>query len=477
MNITDPIRLQAIERPHAAAIARSSGTVSYRDLDRTIDVVARRARDLGAVAGQSAAIAIGHPYWHLVLSLGLARIGVTVVPMSLPATAVDICFTTGARPKARYARFEPVDPAWFATPPPTADVSPVPSHQDDSAICIVFASSGTTGFAKHVAVSHALMARRIAAKAHLAPVSADVRQICPLGVGSGYGFRDLLRVLWAGGVVVLARKAGDVVAALSQHAVNCLVVSPSMLDDIVAALPPGAGPFPLLTEIEVGGSLIPGRLYESARQRLCPGIRSSYGATETGSVAAAPMAALLGREGAVGFLVPGVDVRAVDADDRPLPPGTEGILRIRSALCVDHYLGDPAATAIAFRDGWFYPGDIGSVTSDRLLRIAGRSVDLINRGGAKVSPQAIEDVLLSLAQLRDAAAFGVPDEAGLMKIWAAIVPNGVVDVPVLDAVFRQRLPGTAPQFILQMEKLPRNEGGKVMRDELVRMATASRRGR
>jgi long-subunit acyl-CoA synthetase (AMP-forming) len=87
-----------------------------------------------------------------------------------------------------------------------------------------------------------------------------------------------------------------------------------------------------------------------------------YGSTETGGVASRYLSALGDTPGAVGFVHVGVTVEAVDDDDRTLPPNAEGILRIRGANVIAGHLGDDDASASAFRNGWFYCGDIGAVS-------------------------------------------------------------------------------------------------------------------
>ena len=174
--------------------------------------------------------------------------------------------------------------------------------------------------------------------------------------------------------------------------------------------------------------------------------------------------------GAVGFVSPGVEVQAVDADDRPLPAGAEGVLRIRSPNCVDGYLGDAQASALAFKGGWFYPGDVGSVSSDGLVCISGRTREMINAGGVKVSPRLIEDIVLENPDIADAAAFVVPGASGLDEIWLAIVQKKPVDAQALHALCVQRLGQKAPKSILLANELPRSANGKVLLDELVKMA-------
>ncbi|MEP7181539.1 MAG: class I adenylate-forming enzyme family protein [Betaproteobacteria bacterium] len=476
MNIADPIHRHARSDPHATAVIRRRGdTASYRDLDRTIDALAQRARDSGLAPGDVAVIAIASTYRLLVWSLALARLGVASAAASLPPEHADACLAERGREPVGRADVTLVEAEWTETPAAAASVPPVPAHDDGTAICRIFATSGTTGTPKHVAISHDLIGRRVAARQHTVLPDEPSVLMCLIGLSTTFGFVSILRTLWAGGRLVLARKPDEIIAAIDRHRVRCLVTAPATLADVLAALPPARGPLSSLARIEVGGSPLPSRLCRDVRMRLCANVDSCYGSVEAGAVAGAPMTAVEGRPGAVGFLLPGVLVQAVDDDGRPLPPGVEGELRMRSDSGVRGYVGGGPTDAGAFEGGWFCSGDVGSVADDGMLLVTGRKGDVINSSGQKIDPQAIEDVLLSMSSIREAAAFGVPDTSGVTQIWAAIVADADLDVAVLDAVCRNRLQNRAPKMVLNMASLPRNEGGKVMRDELVAMALAASR--
>ena len=112
-----------------------------------------------------------------------------------------------------------------------------------------------------------------------------------------------------------------------------------------------------------------------------------------------------------------------------------------------------------------------------MLSLAGRTHEVINSGGVKLSPHVIEEALLTLPLVTDAAAFGVPDAAGIEQPWAAIVAAAPIDNAVLTAFCQKVLPGRAPKVILQMQALPRNASGKVQRDLLVAYAVQVSRPR
>jgi oxalate---CoA ligase len=143
------------------------------------------------------------------------------------------------------------------------------------------------------------------------------------------------------------------------------------------------------------------------------GILETYGMTEAASqITANPLRPEDRRIGSVGLPV-GVDVRVVDGSGTSAPPEVTGVVQIRGATVVDHYLapGRIDATSACDREGWLTTGDLGRRDVDGFLYLAGRADDVINRGGEKVYPREIEEVLLRDARVHEAVATGRPHPA------------------------------------------------------------------
>ncbi|MDE2515140.1 MAG: long-chain fatty acid--CoA ligase [Rhodospirillales bacterium] len=476
MNITEPLRRLARVAPDAIAILRADDTaVTFRDLDRMIDAAASRLDGTGLVAGQVAGLAITGPdeFPALILALALARAGIASADPGLAADRMQLSLHQAGTPARTDLRSIAFDAGWTQVSP-RMHLPVRPLHPGGDALCRIFSSSGTTGTAKFTAISHALIARRILSNTLSMGPPGRVH-ICAVNYGITMGFCAVLQTLWAGHTLVMTSPA-RAMESIRRHHVDTLLIAPASLAALLTTLPEASTPPPSLRTIVMGGSAMPTHLLAPTRQRLCAHIVSYLGATETGGIASAPFDLLAGMQGAVGVVHAGVEVQAVGEDDKPLPPGTSGALRIRGQNVAAGYLGADPAHAAIFRDGWFYPGDLGAVTADGVVTISGRVSDVINAGGVKVLPQVIEEALQSLPEITDAAAFGAPDAMGVVQIWAAIVTTGPVPKAALDAVCQGPLAAHPPKFVLRVDALPRNANGKIMRQELVRFVAAQQRG-
>jgi acyl-CoA synthetase (AMP-forming)/AMP-acid ligase II len=169
----------------------------------------------------------------------------------------------------------------------------------------------------------------------------------------------------------------------------------------------------------------------------------------------------------VGFVTPDVAIQIVDSDGTILAADQEGHVRLKSKYAVDRYLGNPEASAKVFRDGWFYPGDLGRLMPDGLLVISGREQTVLNVGGDKISPETIELILSQFAGVIEAAAFVAPNEYGNNEIRAAIVRQDSFDGRAFEAYCSARIPRQfAPARIHFVDSLPHNEMGKLERNRL-----------
>jgi len=196
-------------------------------------------------------------------------------------------------------------------------------------------------------------------------------------------------------------------------------------------------------------------------------VGNGFGLTETSSLTSyLPHEEAAEHADSVGFAMPVCDLAIDDADSET----GVGELLVRGSNVVQGYWGKPDATAETFVDGWLHTGDLGRIDDDGLLYIVDRKKDMINRGGENVYSIEVEGALAGAPGVGEAAVLGVPDEMMGEKVGAVIVPAGERDVNVDEVIahVRERLADfKVPQYVgLRSDPLPRNPGGKVLKDRL-----------
>ena len=152
---------------------------------------------------------------------------------------------------------------------------------------------------------------------------------------------------------------------------------------------------------------LPAGLESSLEHAFGVPVVQGYGLTETGLIAQTPLPPGHRRAGSVGVLVDG-EIAILDGENLRIPSDQVGEIAVRGAAVFGGYEDNPEANRGAFHDGWFRTGDLGYVDQDGYLFIVGRVKELINRGGTKVSPSAVDAALLRHPAVRDVGTFPLP---------------------------------------------------------------------
>jgi acyl-coenzyme A synthetase/AMP-(fatty) acid ligase len=473
MNIADPILFQSEIQPKAAAMCAPGsaiGLISYGRLAQFIHNIARHIRKLGLAPRQIVAVSIKDDIFQAAVMLALARLNIVTVSnydeRALSAVKIDAVITDSPAAFVKVPQLILADLSW--TRGDGAALAPQEYPQIATKICRIFLTSGSAGQPKAVALSNDIIAARINQRALVYGRRASncLRVYCDMPLSTASGFLWLLLTLWRGGTFFFPGETFEAtVDAFEEYRVQCCVASPGGLELLLK----GYDRYPTLqSELELvatAGDMFPKVLSDRVRARLCSHVVTVYGSTEAGGTASAPAQLLCDRQDAVGFVVPGVTVDIMNEAGVRLPRGEEGLVAIKHPLAVDRYLGDPAATARSFHDGWFFPGDIGVVEPDNMLRIRGRRDAVINLGGDKVNPERIEAVLAGCGGLAECAVFGVHNAVGIEEMWVAVVADPKVGDEQLRTYCESHL-GLIPAGFIRVDHLPRNHMGKIERARL-----------
>jgi acyl-coenzyme A synthetase/AMP-(fatty) acid ligase len=289
-----------------------------------------------------------------------------------------------------------------------------------------------------------------------------------MGLAAALGYQFLTYLLGRGGTIFFAGDSiENTLRSFEIFRIEAMLATPTTLAQLLAASDRHPSIEVHVATILSGGSLLPRSLPERVRPRLCSHLITGYGSTETAISATAPAHRISHIPGAAGYVTPGIRIEIVDELDRAVPAGVEGIVRISSEFGIDRYIDDPIESAEVFRDGWFYPGDLGSLTGDNLLVISGRQNDVLNAGGGKMAAEKVEAALLACKGVREAAVFMATSAIGVEEVWAAIVTSETVNAESLRSHCRSLMPAVfVPSHIVPLERLPINATGKVDRKRL-----------
>lgn len=477
--------------PDRPAIRFCGEEQTYSALAERVASVAgalRQVYDIGR-GDRVAWLGVNHPDLLTVL-FACARLGAMLVPMNWRleepecAALVEDCtpqalFVTGGfadkgkrlGAKAGIPVINIADKDWNAR---LCEVAPVPADQGAGSLAdpvLISYTSGTTGAPKGVVLDQQAIFTNAVNSAHMHGLTGTDVALITLPFFHVGGLNILATpILHAGGLLVL-HPVFDVEAtfgALSHDGITVAVLVPTQ----IAALrqnprwkETGLGGLRVLA---TGSSMVPRGLIRAVHDCGVPLIQV-YGSTET-----APLAAYLtadqarANEGSAGMAALHCELRIVDGHGNDLAPGETGEILVRGQNLAREYWQNPEATGRAFRDGWFYTGDLGHLDEKGFLWVDDRKKDMIISGGENVFPAEVEAVLLECDAIRECAVVGARDETWGETVVAFLVCEGAgTSKEEVAAHLSGRLARFKhPRRMYFVDALPRNAMGKVIKDTL-----------
>ncbi|MCZ6484730.1 MAG: acyl--CoA ligase, partial [Acidobacteria bacterium] len=195
----------------------------------------------------------------------------------------------------------------------------------------------------------------------------------------------------------------------------------------------------------------------------------AYGMTEAAhQMASNPLPQRVRKPGTVGIPT-GVEISIMDESGRHLSPGSIGEVVIRGPSVTTGYQNNSDANAKAFSDGWFRTGDQGVIDDDGYLRLTGRLKEIINRGGEKISPQEVDEVLMTHPAVVQAVTFAVPhDKLGEEVAAALVLREGTTttEVEIRDFASHRLADFKVPRRMIFLDEIPKGPTGKIQRISL-----------
>jgi acyl-CoA synthetase (AMP-forming)/AMP-acid ligase II len=218
--------------------------------------------------------------------------------------------------------------------------------------------------------------------------------------------------------------------------------------------------------IRSSSSSLPPQVMAELEQAFGAPVIEAYGMTEAShQMTSNPLPPLVRKPGTVGIAA-GPEVAVMNEGGHLLPPGTTGEVVIRGTSVTTGYANNPEANASCFTNGWFRTGDQGVIDADGYLSITGRLKEIINRGGEKIAPREVDEVLMDHPAVQQVVTFAVPDEKLGEDVAAAVVLREGAQVThheLRDFAASRLAAFKVPRTLLFVDEIPKGPTGKLQR--------------
>ncbi len=478
-NIALAIDENAARRGPHPAIIEGDHVVTYAELAPLVRRTAGHLEAAGAKKGKIVGVALKDTADHLTVLYAIARLGAIILPLDWRWTDAEkkrVCDFFGVvlvlvEPGQRIEELNclPVDRDWRAA------VNKQPERPEcapgGSMPIVLSLSSGTTGRPKGPLLTHDQFAARFIMQWVTLGFNQHDRYLSATPIYFGGGRSFTMGCLFTGSTVIMFPPPYGpeaLIAASIRFEATTLLLVPTLLRRLLE-LPKGKRVLmPTLSRLLSTGAILHPDERAAVMSHLNPNFINYYGSTEGGGTSVLLPKHQGDAARSVGEPIYQTEIQVVDDAGAPVAPGEAGHIRYRSPGISDSFFNDPEASAEAFRDGWFYPGDIGKLDRDGLLYLVGRSKDVIIRGGVNIYPGEIEQTLLNHSAVEDAVAVPWPHPERGEDVAAFVVSVGDVVEKELISYCRSKLASyKVPAGVFFIKEMPKTGLGKVIKNDLI----------
>jgi acyl-coenzyme A synthetase/AMP-(fatty) acid ligase len=455
-------------KPTEIAFADESHEVNFRELDMYTRKIGFLLKETGIKRGEVVGLILpGYLGW--LFSLALFRLGVTTLVKNSfsdfsPELVPDWVIGSEQHPGKATERMIVVDEDYLLKVNASTELDVFEGFASPDEIATFFSTSGTNGETKYKSVG----ARHLwteALRMHSANAFGEDGVFSLFQFGTSWATHQAIKCLILGKTYYSCRFTDfRLPKFVSKYPIRTLIGSPTQVSTFLDIKKQTGTQLPLLKIVIMGGSPPSQHLVARIKSQLNCRMFNSYGSTEVGFVA---MSGLGRNEPEGAWITPQIDLQIVDDIGNPLPAMSVGHIRYRRSDMVTSYYNNPVATAHFFKDGYFYPGDLGFIDHSGRLVLEGRSSDVINLGGVKINPERIESIALAQSGVRDCAAFARISDSGIEVLAISLVVEADFSRDNFETAMAAK--SAYPIGWVQIvTAIPRNEAGKIQRKLLAR---------
>jgi acyl-CoA synthetase (AMP-forming)/AMP-acid ligase II len=489
------ITAAAIHHPHETALIDERGSLSFEQLQRRSNALARAFERIGIGYGDGVGIMCRNHRGFIEATLAAAKLGASALYLNTMFAGPQLAeVTRRERPKALVydeefaGLLDGVEEGvqrvvgWSEgeSEAPTldsliasagdADLKPPPDKPR-----FVILTSGTTGTPRGAQRSSADGLLAVAALIEKIPYRSRETMVIAAPLFHSWGFFHFIMSLPTASTIVLRRRFDEeeTLRAVQDHRAQVLAVVPVMLQRILQLPRETLASYDLssLRIASLSGSALPGELAIEWMDRFGDNVYNLYGSTEVAYATVATPEDLRAAPGTAGRPPRGTIVRLYGEHGREVPRGEVGRIFVGNEMSFEGYTGGGGKETI---DGLLSSGDVGHLDADGRLFVDGRDDEMIVSGGENVFPREIEDLLADHEAVLEVAVIGVDDDefGQRLKAFVVVAEGGEVGAEDLKAHVKAHLAAyKAPREFEFVAELPRNASGKILKRQLYAQET------
>ncbi len=486
--VADILPVVSQRNPEKTALVEGNQRLSYRDLCARVAALSRKLRAEGIETGSRVAlllpnsidfvvayfasvtsgailVPLNDSYQETELEVFTNRCGVTLLLTSRRHEALCARVLTGVRNDCRPFFMED----W--TPGAAEENSAELGWSDpDSPVMYQF-SSGSTGAPKRIARRHHNLLFELESFIETLGIRSDDRflGVAPFSHVNGL-MRSMMISMYAGATLYPLERFDRrrVAEVIERERITVMIAVPFMFGMLARSRFDPPPDFSTLRLCVSASAPMPTKLNLEFHDKFGRFVRQLYGSTETGTISVNMEDDPADSLESVGLPIRGVTVDVLSDSGRSLPAGETGELAVRSPGAISGYEDLPEVNRETFRDGAFLTGDLGRKDDQGRISLLGRKKFFINKGGYKINPQEIEQLLEQHPAVGEVAVVGVPTQFEDEKVKAVVVRRNDVSTEQLIEFCHGRIADfKIPAIIEFRESLPKSSTGKVRKKMLV----------
>jgi len=487
-------RIAAIKYGEKPFIVDEAGSLSFTQVDRRTNSLARAMARMGVGGGDGVAIMCRNHRGFIESNLAASKLGATALFLNTMFSGpqlADVVRREGPKVLIYDAEFAGLlgevpeevirvlagDDAEADGPAGEITTEGLISSTDDGAMDFpseaarfIILTSGTTGAPKGAQRNSPEGLGGLAGLLDCIPHRSGEVMVIAAPLFHSWGFINSVIAMTLGATVVLERKFDPerTMDLVDRHSADVLVAVPVMLQRILELPPHVSAGFRAenLKITTLSGSALPGGLATRWMDRYGDSVYNLYGSTEVAFVSIAGPEHLRKDPATAGRPPRGTAVMLLDDEGGEVARGETGRIFVNNNMTFEGYTGGEDKERI---DGFLSSGDVGHFDANGMLFIDGRDDEMIISGGENVFPGEVEDLIAGHKDVVEVAVLGVKDEkfGQALKAWVVPVEPGAVDEAGIKALVRQNLASfKTPKEVVFISELPRNATGKILKRSL-----------